>query len=285
MQICKDSTSTTILLGKTYYFNNKNIRNYSQIQGGSLKLRGSIIDWLYIINKTLNDSSTTFFHSIKIFDDFLSKNPNTIPLDEIQLYAAVCYFISKKFNEVIMLSIPFVTKNILKNKFTQLKIIQTELYILKTVKFSIGIDTVQSYTNYFLYVLSKCFSYEHTNQILDDVNTGINIFSMQILEFIFEYSPLSMSIISLLCSLKIIKENNLVNEDEIKACMTIMRNSLGESVYVDLYQSNFNISNTLYDVIKVKKDWLLNKQYFKMYFDLYYKSNNNDSNNINNNNY
>ena len=108
---------------------------------------------------------------------------------------------------------------------------------------------------------------------------------MQILEFIFEYSPLSMSIISLLCSLKIIKENNLVNEDEIKACMTIMRNSLGESVYVDLYQSNFNISNTLYDVIKVKKDWLLNKQYFKMYFDLYYKSNNNDSNNINNNNY
>lgn len=235
MQICKDSTSTTILLGKTYYFNNKNIRNYSQIHGGSLKLRGSIIDWLYIINKTLNDSSTTFFHSIKIFDDFLSKNPNTIPLDEIQLYAAVCYFISKKFNEVIMLSIPFVTKNILKNKFTQLKIIQTELYILKTVKFSIGIDTVQSYTNYFLYELSKCFSYEQTNQILDDINTGINIFSMQILEFIFEYSPLSMSIISLLCSLKIIKENNLVNENEIKACMTIMRNSLGESVYVDLY--------------------------------------------------
>ena len=78
----------SVTLNEEYLFENYQLTNYSVNQPTAPKLRSSIIDWLFVINRTLSDTPYTFFHAMKIF------------------------------NEVVMMSVAFVSKNILKNKYT-----------------------------------------------------------------------------------------------------------------------------------------------------------------------
>ena len=164
-----------IKIGK-YTFNNYTISDYSQSQNQVHKLRSSIIDWLYIINITFNDSTLTFFNSVYIFDLFVSKYEFLIQSEEIQLYSGVCYFISKKFNEVITLSIPFMSYKLLKGKFSIEEVSKTEINILKKLNFNINIDTVQTFSLYYYKNLLE--KYSQDADLIYETNTAINIFSL-----------------------------------------------------------------------------------------------------------
>ena len=60
-------------------------------------LRNSIIEWLYKIIIKLQESPFTLFQCISIFVRFKSIRKD-LSQSRIDLYAAVCYFISKKLN-------------------------------------------------------------------------------------------------------------------------------------------------------------------------------------------
>ena len=268
-----------IKIGK-YTFNNYIISNYSQSQNQVLKLRSSIIDWLYIINLTLNDSILTFFNSVFIFDLFLSKYELLIQSEEIQLYSAVCYFISKKFNEVITLSIPFVSYKLLKGKFSIEEVSKTEINILKKLNFNINIDTVQTFSLYYYkFLLEK---YSEDADLIYETNTGINIFSLQVVDLLFECSPLSISFITYICSIKLIFFFEILDSSKVKKLLLELKNILNENMFNALYSKYYESSCSLFEILKIKKDWLKNKPYFKNFFQLV--NSNKDKENVNENN-
>ena len=267
-----------IKIGK-YILNNYTISNYSQSQNQVLKSRSSIIDWLYIISLTLNDSTLTFFNSIQIFDLFLSKNELLIQSEEIQLYSAVCYFISKKFNEVIMLSIPFVSNKLLKGKFSKEEVSKTEINILRKLNFNINIDTVQSYSLCYYKILIEKFSEDA--DLIYETNTGINIFSLQVVDLLFECSPFSISFITYICSIKLIFFFEIIDSNKVKNLLLELKNILNEDVFNQLYSKYYESSCSLFEIIKIKKDWLKNKPYFKSFFQLVNSNKDNDENNEN----
>ena len=267
-----------IKIGK-YILNNYTISNYSQSQNQVLKSRSSIIDWLYIISLTLNDSTLTFFNSIQIFDLFLSKNELLIQSEEIQLYSAVCYFISKKFNEVITLSIPFVSNKLLKGKFSKEEVSKTEINILRKLNFNINIDTVQSYSLCYYKILIEKFSEDA--DLIYETNTGINIFSLQVVDLLFECSPFSISFITYICSIKLIFFFEIIDSNKVKNLLLELKNILNEDVFTELYSQYYESSCSLLEIIKIKKDWLKNKPYFKSFFQLVNSNKDNDENNEN----
>ncbi len=268
-----------IKIGK-YTFNNYIISNYSQSQNQVLKLRSSIIDWLYIINLTLNDSTLTFFNSVYIFDLFVSKYELLIQSEEIQLYSGVCYFISKKFNEVITLSIPFVSYKLLKGKFSIEEVSKTEINILKKLNFNINIDTVQTFSLYYYKILLE--KYSEDADLIYETNTAINIFSLQVVDLLFECSPLSISFITYICSIKLIFFFEILDSNKVKKLLLELKNILNENIFNVLYSKYYESSCSLFELIKIKKDWLKNKPYFKTFFQLV--NSNKDKENANENN-
>ena len=56
---------------------------------------------------------------------------------------------------------------------------------------------------------------------------------------------------------------------------------LNEDVYNELYSKYYESSCSLFDIIKLKKDWLKNKPYFKSFFQLVNSNKDNDENNEN----
>ena len=268
-----------IQLGK-YTFNNYTISNYSQSQNQVLKLRSSIIDWLYIINLTLKDSTLTFFNSVYIFDLFVSKYEFLIQSEEIQLYSGVCYFISKKFNEVITLSIPFMSYKLLKGKFSIEEVSKTEINILKKLNFNINIDTVQTFSLYYYKNLLE--KYSQDADLIYETNTAINIFSLQVVDLLFECSPLSISFITYICSIKLIFFFEILDSNKVKKLLLELKNILNENIFNVLYSKYYESSCSLFELIKIKKDWLKNKPYFKTFFQLV--NCNKDKENANENN-
>ena len=251
-----------------YIFILKPINNYSLIQKSSLKLRSSIIDWLYIINLTLKDDISTFFKGIYLFDLFLSSNEIEIKPNEINLYAAVCYSMSKKINEVVMLSISFVENKILKNKFSKNKIFQTELEILKKLKFNLNFETVQTFTMFYYNENCKTIPYLDIVEATYKINTCLNIFSLQVLDLIFDMNSFILSFITYICSCKLLYSIKGIDENLIKDLINHLKFIIGDEYFKFLYDKYYDTSNSLFNIINSKKNWLKNKKYFSIFFEI-----------------
>lgn len=246
----------------------KPINNYSSIQKSSLKLRSSIIDWLYIINLTLKDDISTFFKGIYLFDLFLSSNEIEIKPNEINLYAAVCYSMSKKINEVVMLSISFVENKILKNKFSKNKIFQTEIDILKKLKFNLNFETVQTFTMFFYNENCKTIPYLDIVEAIYKINTSLNIFSLQVLDLIFDMNSFILSFITYICSCKLLYSIKGIDENLVKDLINYLKFIIGDEYFKFLYDKYYDTSNSLFNIINSKKNWLKNKKYFSIFFEI-----------------
>jgi len=251
-----------------YIFILKPIKNYSLIQKSSLKLRSSIIDWLYIINITLKDDISTFFKGIYLFDLFLSSNEIEIKPNEINLYAAVCYSMSKKINEVVMLSISFVENKILKNKFSKNKIFQSEIDILKKLKFNLNFETVQTFTMFYYNENCKTIPYLDIVEATYKINTCLNIFSLQVLDLIFDMNSFILSFITYVCSCKLLYSIQGMDENLVKDLINHLKFIIGEERFKFLYDKYYDTSNSLFNIINSKKNWLKNKKYFSFFFEI-----------------
>ena len=77
----------------SYDYKEVKIKNTLRNNNEYKTLRFSIIEWLFIINSKLEDSPLTLFHCLSLFDMMSSKNPIFLQKNNMDLYAAVCYFI------------------------------------------------------------------------------------------------------------------------------------------------------------------------------------------------
>jgi hypothetical protein len=100
-----------------------------------LKFRKNIIDWMYIISKSINISENSFYNSIELFDEFSRIYHFKIELKDFELIASTCLFISSKISNEGKLSIHTTCSNILKNEFSKNDILACEILILKKINF------------------------------------------------------------------------------------------------------------------------------------------------------
>lgn len=247
-----------------YIFSKHTITDYSNLQQTSLFLRASIIDWLFIIKKSLKDSANTFFYGIVLLDTYLSKIDIQLDKDQIQLYAAVCYFISKKYNDVVLMSPSFLSKSILKSKYTLAEISKAETDIMKRLNFKLYFDTIQTFIDVFI---------EHITLPIEkhdflEMNICINVFSLHVLEFVFEFCPLTLALITFRSSIILFIQNQVIKEDKAKSVHEQMRNHLGEE-YHDLYEEIEEMAISLIDTFHSKEQRLKQKEYFQWYFSTF----------------
>lgn len=156
----------------SYDYKEVKIKNTLRNNNEFKTLRFSIIEWLYIINSKLEDSPLPLFHCLSLFDMMSSINPSFLQKKTMDLYAAVCYFISKKLNEIIIIDISFVSKIILKNKYSHKEIANAEIDIYKLLHFYLASNTIQDYTDYLITKLPI-----DVQSIFSQVNLFFNIFS------------------------------------------------------------------------------------------------------------
>lgn len=192
-----------------YDFKEVKIQKNQQFFQKFKNLRGSIIDWLYIINLKLQDSPVTFFHSVLLFDKLVSKTPSFLFPNNIDLYAGVCYFISKKINEIIIIDISFLKKIILKSKYDSQQIARAEIEICKQLNFNLLFSTIEDYTDFFITKMPS-----KIQNIFKSTNLFFNIFAQNFEEFIFNTFPLTVSIITLKVSLEVLTQKEKLNKEE-----------------------------------------------------------------------
>ena len=251
----------SVTLNEEYLFENYQLTNYSVNQPTAPKLRSSIIDWLFVINRTLSDTPYTFFHAMKIFDSFVSLSSSQPNQNDIQLYAAVCYFISKKFNEVVMMSVAFVSKNILKNKYTSNDVIQTELSLLKSIRFHIGIDTPYSYTSYLVYLISQHFDLSYIE--LSSIDLSLSVFLENLIDLYTSSLSFDIALSSLFALVNILRANKQIDEDKKKKIRELVRKVLKDENKESGLKRSETLSVTMCEIVREKRSWLRSKMYFK----------------------
>lgn len=251
----------SVTMNDEYLFENYKLTNYSINQPIVLKLRSSIIDWLFVINRTLSDTPYTFFHAMKIFDSFVSLSASQLNQNDIQLYAAVCYFISKKFNEVVMMSVAFVSKNILKNKYTSSDVIQTEISLLKSIRFHIGIDTPYSYTSYLIYLISQHFDLSYIE--LSSIDLSLSVFFENLIDLYTSSHSLDIALSSLFAMVKILRANKQIDEEKEKRIGELLRKVVKDENKESVMKRSEALSVTMCEIVREKKSWLRSKMYFK----------------------
>ena len=208
-RICKTITKhTRTITLDAYDYSEIKLEKSNEVYNKYHNLRNSIIEWLYIINIKLQDHPSTLFHCISLFDRFVSKKKN-VNQSRIDLYAAVCYFISKKLNEVLIVDLSFIHNVILKSKYSKKEIAMTELEICRELCFTLMFDTVQTYSEYFISKMSSEMQLSFRNIIL-----FFNVFAQNFEEFIFDIFPITVAIITFKTSVEFLYDNDKLTKSE-----------------------------------------------------------------------
>lgn len=165
--------------------------------------RINIIDWLIQIKHSLNLKEETFFLSINILDYVLIQNKyyNSIDFDLIGL---VSLFISCKYFEVDQLYLNDLIEKLSNNKFSKIKIIETELQVLKILNFKIP-------KNKFFDYIKTNFKYCFQNEELMKSIISTYIFSLYNFNLTNFYKIKKLVKVVILFSLKLCKYENFID--------------------------------------------------------------------------
>jgi hypothetical protein len=124
--------------------------------------RQFIMGWLSMLTQKLDACFMTLTRSVKIYDCYLSKLKNADKLDKVELQkiSFVCFFITFKLEESVLLSLDFIQQNIFNEAtnfiFPIQEIINIERDIIKKLQFRLSLVNVNSFIEVFSeYYLSK----------------------------------------------------------------------------------------------------------------------------------
>jgi hypothetical protein len=237
----------------------KPIKDYSQYQTSCYKLRAFIIEWLYLINSKLNGSPLTLFQAIGMFDRYLEKQNNKrITGNDLQLYGAVCYFISSKLEEVTSFNMIFLKRVLLKDKFEISIILQTELDILKILNFKLQTPTIQTFTELILfYINSDC------KDTLRHLNYMVNIISQFVNELIFDISPFFLALTTIKTSLLILADEMVLKDEDVNNINDQVDNMINYAKYCK--EEIEEISESLYETFKIQRNNIEKKEFLKIF--------------------
>ena len=189
------------------------LHDYSTTQSEAYSLRNYIIEWLYRIHLKLEGDAETFFKAIYYLDKYIYNTKRVLDKRSLMLTSAVCLHIAFKFEEVSFFDLAFLKEKILHNKFTQKEIIETERCVLKTLKFKLIINTVQMYSNEFIFNSSEEY---FKSEVFKKVNKMVNLITLLIDDLIFERDLYELAQISFKTTILLLIKNNKIVRGKIK---------------------------------------------------------------------
>jgi hypothetical protein len=256
------------------------LKNYSHYQQSAFLLRGNLIEWIFSINYKLQGGNETFFSAVNIMDMFFMRNFQEIKKDSLSLIAAMCYFIAFKVEETHSMSLQLLKSGILKDKYSEKEIIQSELKILKTLNFKIyKLSTVNNFTNLFTEFIKEknmeLFEMRFGKNFLK-LLTFVDSFSLLVQELIFELEPIKISLINFHTSLLLLKHMRLLKADEFTSLVAKIKRLLTnflQKYYKDItfYEDIISISESLLEVILDQSQASQRRSFFIL-FDEFFSS-------------
>ena len=160
-------------------------------------LRQNFISWLFRLSKT-EVTDQTKFNTISLLDKFFCDIKNEIFSDpkNFQLIAVTCFYISFKLFEKKTITISYIGKSLLYNKWSEEEIRKSEIFVLESLNYEI--HSINFYSFYQFYELSiyKYFDCETIKKIDCLVNFTMKN-SLLLKEFVFGLLPLEQIIIIL----------------------------------------------------------------------------------------
>jgi hypothetical protein len=250
----------------------KVINNYSNYQQYGFLLRGSMIEWIYIINSKLGGSDETLFKAISILDNYFMRNFQQLEKERLQLISAVCYFIASKTEEVMSFDILFLQNTILKNKFSQEEIRETEIEILKKISFRLHRVNIHNFTELLIENSKRFVKNDEMLKLFAKMNNFVNILSLLVEELIFDMEPFKIAVINFKTTIQLLEYNQCITSDEVEMLEKTVINlysKYAKKFYTDLSieEDLFPIANSLMEAIIQQEESPNKKAFFSIYFE------------------
>jgi len=153
-------------------------------------LRTNFITWLYRLATKTEVLNETLFNTISILDELCGLVSCEIINDSsnFQLLAITCFFLSYKAFEKKAMTIAFVEKYLLCNKWKEEDIRRAEIFVLETLDYRIHSINFYSFYQFFEIIINKHFTEEKVRQIKFLVNFTMKQ-ALYIKEIIFGLIP------------------------------------------------------------------------------------------------
>lgn len=165
------------------------------------KHRELVVRWIIQLNYHYKLTSDTLYNAITYLDIFLSKVP--IPLEKLQLYAAVCYWISAKIDNRCQPSVSEFS-NVSNEKFTVAQFSAAEVQIISALNFVLSYPTSKLFMRRILYLTSN-------DQLIIEMTNFFTEIALQKWEFV-GIPPYTCAISAVFCSCAILgKEEDAFN--------------------------------------------------------------------------
>jgi hypothetical protein len=198
------------------------IQDYSTSQPKSFLIRKKVIEWIFTINESINGQIKTFLRTVNIYERFMGKISFPLELNDINLYSAVCYYISVKFEEVEQFEINFLKVNILANKFTTKQINEAELLILRTLGFKIYNSTIETFSEL---LFEKIRKFDGENyQIIMKAVSYINCIVVFFDELLFNRKPSELAIITMKACFILLEYNRKLSKLDVDKLQALLGN-------------------------------------------------------------
>ena len=91
---------------------------------------------------------------------------------------------------------------------------------------------------------------------------------MQVLDLIFDMNSFILSFITYICSCKLLYSIKGIDENLVKDLINHLKFIIGDELFKFLYDKYYDTSNSLFNIINSKKNWLKNKKYFSIFFEI-----------------
>eukprot|EP00357_Protocruzia_adherens_P022382 CAMPEP_0114978740 /NCGR_PEP_ID=MMETSP0216-20121206/3979_1 /TAXON_ID=223996 /ORGANISM="Protocruzia adherens, Strain Boccale" /LENGTH=378 /DNA_ID=CAMNT_0002339979 /DNA_START=883 /DNA_END=2019 /DNA_ORIENTATION=+ len=108
----------------------------------SPQLRAKMVDWMIEVLTNFNCEQSTFFLSVQIMDQYLTKTEKALQPQDIHLLGVTCMFIASKYEDYYPLKMSIIFEKIGHRKLSRDAIRNMEREVLQTLDYNICCPTV-----------------------------------------------------------------------------------------------------------------------------------------------
>ncbi len=271
------------------------INNYSSGNSSITLIRSHLIDWLLQVSNFIKITQETFFKTIILFNNYLSHvskgvnksatnntiNPSNtnnsvdnysevLDTQTLHLIAVICFFISYKFEEKGVMTLEFVRKKLLNNKFTLKEISSKELEIMFTLNFKLTFPTINTFSQVIMEIIKTSLKDKLVDSFIkkfECLYEFVNKISLFVDEFIFDTKAYNISLVNFHTTIITMKNLNLIECDKYENLLLELEKTLAKVSSISIKKVEMYASGLYLAIINQEKSGM-----HQNLFDTYYSN-------------
>ena len=114
-------------------------------------LRAKLVDWMILIFDSYSSETQTFFLAIQILDLYFYLTSKTLKTNDLHLIGITCIYIASQFEDLFPIQLNEIINQISSDFFNKIDILNKEIEILFTIKFSLLNSTTYDFINLYVF--------------------------------------------------------------------------------------------------------------------------------------